>query len=514
MKDYARLAGDTRRWVETWYDASLPYWFLDRTMANASTLATTTCLRTANGRFWAWEGVGCCPGTCTHVWHYAQLPGRIFPEMERAQREIIDFGTSLHADGGISHRAYLGWGKHVADDGHFGRILGAYREHLTSPNDEWLKKMWPKIKLAMEYMIKKDGNADGMIEGSQRNTLDAAWYGKISFLTSLYLAALHACEAMAADVGDDAFARQCKTVADRGAKSILELYDGEYFCQKEDPEHAGEVGVSSGCYIDQVFGQSWAYQVGLPVLFDHEKQLGALRSLWKYNFASDVGRFRKEFPGGRWYAMEGDAGLVMCTWPKGAPDPEARAKWTYGHYFNECMSGFEYQVAAHMIYEGMLEEGLAVTRAIHDRYNAALRNPYNEIECSDHYSRAMASYGAFIAACGFEYHGPKGILGFAPRLKPEDFKAAFTAAEGWGTLRQTQTDNVQTAGVQVKWGKLRLRELHLTLPEGATAKGATVTLAGKPLAATVRQDGQRMTLALAKDMVIETDGQLSVKVGI
>ena len=44
----------------------------------------------------------------------------------------------------------------------------------------------------------------------------------------------------------------------------------------------------------------------------------------------------------------------------------------------------------------------------------------------------MASYGVFLAACGYEYHGPKGHLAFAPRLTPEDFRAAFTAAEGWG----------------------------------------------------------------------------------
>ena len=31
-----------------------------------------------------------------------------------------------------------------------------------------------------------------MIEGSQPNTLDAAWFGKISFLASLYLATLRA----------------------------------------------------------------------------------------------------------------------------------------------------------------------------------------------------------------------------------------------------------------------------------------------------------------------------------
>jgi len=59
------------------------------------------------------------------------------------------------------------------------------------------------------------------------------------------------------------------------------------------------------------------------------------------------------------------------------------------------MTGFEYQVAAHMIWEGLVLEGLAITRTIHDRYHAAKRNPYNEVECSDHYSRAMMSYGVF-----------------------------------------------------------------------------------------------------------------------
>jgi len=105
------------------------------------------------------------------------------------------------------------------------------------------------------------------------------------------------------------------------------------------------------------------------------------------------------------------------------------------------MSGFEYQAASHMVYEGIdnpdiLQNGLAVSRAIHDRYNAHLRNPYNEIECSDHYARAMASYGVFQAVCGFNYHGPKGIIEFEPRLTPKNFKAPFITAEGWGSYSQ------------------------------------------------------------------------------
>ena len=80
----------------------------------------------------------------------------------------------------------------------------------------------------------------------------------------------------------------------------------------EDPEHRDKIGVGSGCYIDQVFGQTWAYCVRLGTLFDRDKQLSALRSLWKYNFVPDIGPFRERFVPGRWYAMAGDAGLIMC----------------------------------------------------------------------------------------------------------------------------------------------------------------------------------------------------------
>src|SRR5437762_8213515 len=97
------------------------------------------------------------------------------------------------------------------------------------------------------------------------------------------------------------------------------------------------------------------------------------------------------------------------------------------------MTGFEYQAAWHMIAEGLLLEGLAVTRAIHDRYHPSRRNPWNEVECGDHYARSMAAYGIFLAACGFEYLGPNAHLAFAPRLTPENFKAAFTPAEAGGT---------------------------------------------------------------------------------
>ena len=36
------------------------------------------------------------------------------------------------------------------------------------------------------------------------------------------------------------------------------------------------------------------------------------------------------------------------------------------------------------------------------------------------------------------YHGPKRELGFAPKIHPEDFKCAFTTAEGWGSYSKNK----------------------------------------------------------------------------
>ncbi len=506
------LCDQTRLWRDTWYDSTLPYWFLDRTFLNTSILATSTCHRFASGRFYGWEGVGCCPGTCTHVWQYAQAVARLFPSLERDLRERTDLGIAFAPETGVIRFRAEQAG--LAVDGQAGCILRSYREHQMSPDENFLERNWTKIKRALQCLIDKDADANGILESGQHNTLDADWYGPVAWLSGLYLAALRAGEEMAREVGDEAFAAICRRVFDQGQKNLVEqLFDREYFINKPDPDHPEAINSGTGCEIDQVFGQSWAWQVGLGRVLPERETHSALESLWRYNFTPDVGPYRQANQPGRWYAMPGEAGLLMCTFPRDDWDYEKAAgkgpNWAAG-YFNECMNGFEYQVAGHMIWEGMLEHGLAVTRAVHDRYHASRRNPWNEVECGDHYARSMASYGVFLAACGFEYHGPLGHIGFAPRISAEDFRAAFTSAEGWGTYRQAIEDSTLRAELLMRWGRLRLKTIALAVPQQPSS--VRVLVDGQQIGATHQWNDRRLTILLDEESSISAGQKMAIEV--
>jgi len=304
-QNFQRLQTDTLLWRDTWYGGTLPHWFFERTLANVSILATMTCYRFGTGRFYGWEGVGCCAGTCTHVWSYAQAGARLFPELERTTRQMVDYGIGFETDGQIDYRGEAE--RAEATDGQAGTILRTYREHQMCADNGFLDRVWPRTKQAIEFLIRKDVGQNGLIHGPQHNTMDAAWYGEISWISSLYVAALLVGEQMATEINDLEFAAKCRKLAERGTQSISEqLFNGEYFVQKRDPRRPDVVGYYDCCDVDQALGQSWAWQVGLGRVLDREQTLSALDSLWKYNFTSDVGPFREAFPAGRWYALPGE----------------------------------------------------------------------------------------------------------------------------------------------------------------------------------------------------------------
>ena len=508
------LLSATIAWRDTWYDSTLPWWFLDRTMANTSTLATGTCVALAGGRFYGNEGVNSCQGTCTHVYGYGQAIGRLFPAIERDLRERVDLGLGYDpATGRVLTRGEFQdpW----AVDGHTMAILRCWREHQMSPDGNFLAATWPRIKKAFLPLFDLDPQQEGLLQGPQHNTLDAIWYGKNAWISGLYVAALRAGAALAREANDAPFADRCQTLADRGTANLsAQLFEGGWFINRVDPAHPDTTNSGTGCHIDQMLGQSWAFQVDLPRVFKTEDARTALDALWRNNFTTDVGPWRAANKPGRVYATADEGGLVMCTFPR--PDwdfvkASGQGKGAWASYLNECMTGFEYQVASQMLWEGKVTEGLAITRAIHDRYDGAKRNPWNEVECGNHYARAMASYGVFIAACGFTCHGPRGELGFAPRIHPEDFRAAFTAPEGWGTYAQRRTATGLEASLTVRHGQVSLQALRLMPDPAHRPTSATATLAGQPVAVDLEPaaDGA-VRVVLRQRTVLPTAGVLAV----
>jgi hypothetical protein len=213
----------------------------------------------------------------------------------------------------------------------------------------------------------------------------------------------------------------------------------------------------------------------------------------------------KAYPPQRWFARPGEAGLFVCTWPKGGRMQEPVL------YRDEIWTGSEYQVASHLLYEGMIREGLSIIRGIHDRYDGARHNPWNEIECGDHYSRAMASWGCLLALSGFIYDGPAGRLGFAPRWQPDNFKAFFTAAEGWGSLRQRRTEQTQENHVEIKFGRVNVRDLILETPGTAEIKEVKTTVGDHPIDTKLAQREGRVTLTSKKPLKLTAGKKLVVK---
>lgn len=501
-----RLYDQTRLWHKTWYeDSSLPRWLLDRLFSTVSTLATGTCLWWANGRFWAWEGVGCCEGTCAHVWNYEHALARLFPKLERSVRTMQDLEPTagFNETGAV---AFRGRGGGWAADSQGGTAMKCLREHQLTADGAFLKDNWPRIRKTIQFLIDQDANADGLIESIQHNTYDINFFGANTMVGSLYLGALLAGEQMAAEVGDKEFAATCRKVFEAGRENtIKQLWNGEYFVQKVDLAKHPKDQYADGCLADQLFGQGWAHQVGLGYVYPAEQVKSALKAIWTYNWAPDIGPQNEKHAPERWFARPGEAGMFICTWPKGKHLGKESVR-----YRDEVWTGIEYQVAGHMVWEGMVTEALATCRAIHERYHPARHNPWNEIECGDHYARGMASYGVYLALCGFEYHGPKGHIGFAPKITPEDFAAAFTAAEGWGTFSQKAGAGAQSAELALKWGQLRLRSVSLGLVGGFKPARVTVTVGGAAQAAELEVKDGDAIVRFPADVVIREGAAMTV----
>ena len=456
-----RLWEETRLFHDTLFASTLPVHVLDAISSQLSTLKTNTCLRLEDGTFYGFEGCsnnsGCCEGSCTHVWNYAQALPYLFPNLQRSMLDA-HLTHSVEEDGFMAFRMPLPLGTrakptfHPAADGQMGMVLQVYRHWLVSGDEAWLRKTWPTVKKILEFAWKYwDADKDGVMEGMQHNTYDIEFYGPNTMTGSLYLAALRAASELALHLGEEDKAREYAELFRKGSKWCDEnLFNGEYYEQRVEPEAhekwpdpyrwlAMRHGKNDrfkdwpkwqfggGCLSDQMIGQWHSHILGLGYLYDPEKVHKALESIFRYNWRPTLWDHPSLL---RVYALNDEAGLILCTWPKGGRPGYPVI------YTDEVWCGIEYQVASHMIYEGMIEEGLSLVMGTRRRHRGDRRNPWDEFECGHHYARSMASYALLLALSGFGYSAPEKRIAFSPKIFQDEFRVFFSVASGWGLYTQ------------------------------------------------------------------------------
>lgn len=458
-ENYRDLQKKSELFRDTFYSSTLPAEVIEAVAANLSILKSPTVMRQYDGRMWNWEGCsddnGCCSGSCTHVWNYAQALPHIFPSLERSLRHT-EFCEDQNAAGHQTFRANLPISplKHdfyAAADGQLGGIMKVYREWRISGDNNWLEKMYPMVKRSIDYCIKTwDPKSKGIVEEPHHNTYDIEFWGPDGMCTSFYLGALKAIIEMGKFLKSDV--ARYKDLYSKGKKYMeSELYDGEYFIQKiqwiglnaSNPVDAQSLRTDytkealdilkkegpkyqygKGCLSDGVLGGWIAQMSGLEDPIDREKTKSHLLAVHKYNLKKDLSDHAN--PQRPSYAVGHEGGLLLCSWPKGG---KLSLPFVYS---DEVWTGIEYQVASHLMLMGLVEEGLEIVKACRNRYDGRIRNPFNEYECGHWYARAMSSYGMIQGLTGVRYDAIDKTLYIDSKIG--DFNSFISTEKGFGSV--------------------------------------------------------------------------------
>jgi uncharacterized protein (DUF608 family) len=486
-ENYDDLKKKSTLFKDAFFSSTLPPEVMEAVAANLSILKSPTVMRQYDGRLWSFEGCaddnGCCHGSCTHVWNYAQAIPHLFPALERSLRHT-EFCESQDVNGHQTFRANLPIQPtkhdfHAAADGQLGGIMKVYREWRIYGDNVWLKKMYPMVKTSMDYCISTwDPRHRGAIEEPHHNTYDIEFWGGDGMHTSFYCGALNAIIAMGEFLKADV--AKYKELAVK-AKNLIEteLYDGEYFIQEikykdlnaKNPATAKSFGgeyskeaqalmekegpkyqYGKGCLSDGILGAWIGRMCGVEETIDPKKIKSHLMAVHKYNLKENLSEHAN--PQRPTYALGDEGGLLLCTWPKGG---KLSLPFVYS---DEVWTGIEHQVASHLMLMGNVKEGLEIVRASRDRYDGKIRNPFNEYECGSWYARALSSYGYLQALTGVRYDAVDKTLHIDSKIG--DFTCFISTETGFGTVSLKQGQ----PAVKIVYGNISIEK---TLVSGKQA---------------------------------------------
>jgi non-lysosomal glucosylceramidase len=221
-------------------------------------------------------------------------------------------------------------------------VLQVYRDYVVTGDRALVADCWAAVKTCLAYLERFDRDGDGIPEndGTPDQTYDT-WpaTGASAYCGGLWLAALRAAEAMGAQVGDGAAVAGYQARRADAERAYDRLWNGRYY----NYDSSGAEGAVT-IMADQLCGAWYAQSVGLPDIVPAERVRAALRTVYEYNV--------RRFGGGR-------MGPVNGMRPDGTVDrtcDQSQEVWT----------GVGYALAAFLIQNGMVAEGLQTAHGIVD----------------------------------------------------------------------------------------------------------------------------------------------------
>ena len=405
--------------------------------AQLSTLVKCTWWN-RDGGFAVWEGLGCCGFQTMDVSY--QGSGSIialFPELQQRQMEMS--AAFQRADGRVPHFFTPDLAR---VDNSFDRVdmnpqfvLMVCRDWLWRGDRAYLETMWPHVQRAIANTALLDTDGDGLPDKDTRlNTYDNwDFFGTPAYISSLWLASLKAGVRLAESMHDTATADGWREALRKGAASFDRLlWNGEYYSLWVDGSRRDEC-----CMSDQLSGEWYTQLMGLGQSLPRERVVAALRAIVRHNFSPEQGLINASYPAGaqpRFPTFE---------------NPQAAGNWT----------GIEYAFASMLMEFGLVEEGVALVRAVGDRYARAGRI-WNHVECGDHYYRAMCSWTTLLGATGFKVDVPGGVLTIAPVIRVAEVRAPWVAATAWGEMEQ----RARRLTLGCRTGSITFQRLRVNLP--------------------------------------------------
>lgn len=369
----------------------LPAWLEDAMLNNLYVLSSGSWWD-REARFALFEASRRCQLMNTvDVLYYASIPvSWCYPKLQESTITLV--ANAQRDDGYIPHD--LGRGRiDYPSDGTTAPprwkdlcpkfVLMVYRDVLWWGGEKLLSRLYDPAKRAMLWAIGSDLNGDYLPdnEGADQTFDNWSFQGANSYTSSIYLAALLACEKMAESVGDHAFSQELRRKFVLGQQSFdRQLWNGKYYRvvaseQNRTPEH-------EACTTGQLNGQWYAHLLGLGYILPREHVVSAVRAMLETN--GSMSRF----------------GAVNAVLPDGSVDR------TNSHSGN-VWPGETYALASLAVYEGMVDEGLELARKVWANITDNMKNPWDQPDVidsvtgeygfGDHYMRNMVVWAPAFA---------------------------------------------------------------------------------------------------------------------